>query len=84
MEHEGDSDTNCNWCTWNNPQRTDKEIRRLKIRGQVSEVGDCSWGQPESFPFSSYYTEVCVCVCVCVGGLLHSLDCSTSPLKCSL
>ena len=19
MEHEGDSDTNCNWCTWNNP-----------------------------------------------------------------
>ena len=21
MEHEGDSDTNCNWCTWNNPKR---------------------------------------------------------------
>ena len=19
MEHEGDSDINCNWCTWNNP-----------------------------------------------------------------
>ena len=21
MEHEVDGDTNCNWCTWNNPQR---------------------------------------------------------------
>ena len=21
MEHKGDDDTNCNWCTWNNPQR---------------------------------------------------------------
>ena len=24
MEHEGDSDTNCNWCTRNNPQRLGK------------------------------------------------------------
>ena len=24
MEHKGDSDTNCNWCNWNNPQRIGK------------------------------------------------------------
>ena len=30
MEHEGDSDTNCNWCTWNNLQKFDREIRRLR------------------------------------------------------
>ena len=23
-EHEGDSDTNCNWCTWNGPQKPGK------------------------------------------------------------
>ena len=21
VEHEGDGDTNCNWCPWNSPQR---------------------------------------------------------------
>ena len=30
MEHESDSDTNCNWCTWNNPQRIGKENGRLE------------------------------------------------------
>ena len=29
VEHEGDSDTNCNWCTWNNPQRLGKWTGRL-------------------------------------------------------
>ena len=29
MEHEGDGDTNCNWCTWNNPQRIGKGTGRL-------------------------------------------------------
>ena len=24
MEHESDGDTNCNWRTWNNPQKTGK------------------------------------------------------------
>ena len=24
MEREVDGDANCNWCTWNNPQRIDK------------------------------------------------------------
>ena len=30
MEHEGDGDTNCSWCTWNDPQRIGKGTRRLK------------------------------------------------------
>ena len=37
MEHEEDGDTNCGWCTWNNPQRVDIETRNsldLEIRGQ--------------------------------------------------
>ena len=25
VEYEGDSDTNCNWCTWNSLQRLGKE-----------------------------------------------------------
>ena len=25
MEHESDGDTNCSWCTWNGPQRPEKE-----------------------------------------------------------
>ena len=28
MEHEGDSDTNCCWRTWYNPQRIDKGTGR--------------------------------------------------------
>ena len=28
MEHEGDNDNKCNWCSWNDPQRIGKEIRR--------------------------------------------------------
>ena len=29
MEHEGDADTNRNWCAWNNPERTGKGTKRL-------------------------------------------------------
>ena len=29
MEHEGDGDSNCNWCIWYNPQRIGKGTRRL-------------------------------------------------------
>ena len=29
MEYEGDSDTNCNWCAWNNSQRVSKETGKL-------------------------------------------------------
>ena len=30
MEHDSDGDTNCNWCTWNNPQMIVTRTRRLK------------------------------------------------------
>ena len=29
LEHEGDNDTNYNWCTWNDPQRIGKGTGRL-------------------------------------------------------
>ncbi len=29
VELEGDDDTNCNWCTWNNPQSLGKRIGKL-------------------------------------------------------
>ena len=30
MEHEGDGDTDCNWCTRNNPQRIEKGTGRFR------------------------------------------------------
>ena len=30
MEHEGDCDTNCNWCTWKDPQKIGKRTGRLR------------------------------------------------------
>ena len=30
MKHEGNGDTNCYWCTWNNPQRLGKGPRKLR------------------------------------------------------
>ena len=30
MEHESDGDTNCNWCTQNNPQRFGKGTGGLR------------------------------------------------------
>ena len=30
MEHDSDGDTNCNWCTWNNPQMIVTRTRRLR------------------------------------------------------
>ena len=38
MEHENDGDANCNRCTWNTPQKTDKELEDLEIRGQVEAI----------------------------------------------
>ena len=26
VEHEGDGETSCNWCTWNGPQGFEKEM----------------------------------------------------------
>ena len=37
MEHEGDGVTNCNWCTWNNPQRIRNGTGRL---GNKRTTGD--------------------------------------------
>ena len=30
MEHEGEGDTNCNWCTWKDPQRFNKGAGRVE------------------------------------------------------
>ena len=32
MEHEGDSDTNSNWCTWYDPQGLNKKAGRVGNR----------------------------------------------------
>ena len=32
MEHEDDSDTNCNWCTQNNPQMIGKKTKKLRYQ----------------------------------------------------
>ena len=38
MEHEGDGDTICNWCTWDNTQRLGKTTGDLEIRGQIATI----------------------------------------------
>ena len=45
MEHEGNGDTNCNWCTWNNPQRLGKGTVRLRIKGRVETIYNTKIGQ---------------------------------------
>ena len=37
MEHEGDGDTSCGWCTWDNSKRLVKGTRRL---GNTRTSGD--------------------------------------------
>ena len=32
---EGDGNTNCNWCTWNGPQKLGKKLKQLEIRGRT-------------------------------------------------
>ena len=32
MEHEGDGDTDCNWCTWNDAKRLGKGARGVRNR----------------------------------------------------
>ena len=34
VEHEDDVDTNCNWCTWNGPQKT----KGLDICGRIGTI----------------------------------------------
>ena len=32
MEHEGDGETSCKWCTWDDTQRLCKRVRRVGNR----------------------------------------------------
>ena len=38
MEHEGDNDTSCGWCTWHNPPKLVQGLEDLEIRGQVETI----------------------------------------------
>ena len=42
MEYEGDGNTNCNWCAWNNPQRLGKGTRRFVSKKTVGDHPDYS------------------------------------------
>ena len=42
MEHEGDDDTICNWCTWNNPQRIGKGTGKLENKNTNGDHPDNS------------------------------------------
>ena len=48
MELAGDSDTYCNWCFWNNPQRLCKgtgRLRNQRMRGEHSDYSLIMIGQ---------------------------------------
>ena len=38
MKHDGDSDTNRNWCTMNDPQYLVKELDKLEIEGGAGTI----------------------------------------------
>ena len=38
MEHEGDGDTSCYWCTGNSPKGLLKELEDLEIRRQEDTI----------------------------------------------
>ena len=38
MEHEGDGDTNCGWCTWKILKGLVKRLEDLEIRGQLEAI----------------------------------------------
>ena len=42
MKQEGDGDTNCNWCTRNNPQRIDKGTGGLGYKRMSRDHPDYS------------------------------------------
>ena len=42
MEHESNGDTNCNWHTWNGPQRFGKGVGRVR-----------NWGTNQDYPNNS-------------------------------
>ena len=42
MEHEGDGNTSCNWCTWNELQRTGKRTEdRNERTSRPSKLNFC-------------------------------------------
>ena len=42
MKHDGDTDTNCNWCPWSNPQRFDKGAGRFRNQSMSEDHPDYS------------------------------------------
>ena len=42
MEYEGEGDTNCDWCTCNNPQRISKGTKGLKNKRTSEDHSDYS------------------------------------------
>ena len=53
MEHEGNGDTSCNWCTWNNLQRIVKGAERFGSKGTSRDhsnysITKISWNTEKS------------------------------------
>ena len=42
VEHEGEVDTNCNWCAWNGPQRLRKKTVGIRNQSQNRNNPDYS------------------------------------------
>ena len=42
MKHKDDGDTNCNWCTWNNPERIGNRTERHGKKRMSGGHLDCS------------------------------------------
>ena len=48
MEHEGDSDINCDWCAQNSPQGFAKRTWKLKDkrRSSIIKISQNTWKSP--------------------------------------
>ena len=58
MEHQTDSDNNCNWCTWNDPQRLGKEAGGVRNQRMNQDhpnycIVEVSWNTEKSPGVSS-------------------------------
>ena len=38
VEHVGNGDTNCSWCTWNGAQILGKKLEEVEIRGRIVAI----------------------------------------------
>ncbi len=45
MEHEGDGDTSCNWCTWNNTRKIGKRTENKRTSGDHTDIRIIKIGQ---------------------------------------